>query len=54
MVVGVLVVVVEGRGAVETEKRGWEVGGTEEDGEEGEIVAAVKRDRFFQLEPTQT
>ena len=37
VVVGVMVVVEEAGGAVETE--GWEVGGTAEDEEEGEGVA---------------
>ena len=37
MVVGVVVVVEEAGGAVETERGGWEVGGTAED--EGEGVA---------------
>ena len=40
-VVVVMVVVDEAGGAVETERGGWEVGGTAEDGEEGE--GAVKR-----------
>ena len=40
---GVVVVVEEAGGAVETERGGWEVGGTTKDGEEGEGVAAVKK-----------
>ena len=39
VVVGVVVVVEEAGGAVETERGGWEVGGTAEDEEEGEGVA---------------
>ena len=35
----VVVAVVEEAGAVETERRGWEVGGTAEDEEEREGVA---------------
>ena len=35
----VVVAVVEEAGAVETERGGWEVGGTAEDEEEGEGVA---------------
>ena len=51
----VVVAVVEEAGAVETERGGWEVGGTAEDEEEGEGVAdsaAAGTMRKFQLEPT--
>ena len=51
VVVGVVVVVEEAEGAVETERGGWEVGGTAENEKEGEGLAAV-RVRLFQLEPT--
>ena len=39
VVVGVVVVVVEAGGVVETERVGWEVGGTAEDEKEGKGVA---------------
>ena len=56
VVVGVVVVVEKAGGAVETERGGWEVGGTAGDEEEeGEGVAdSAAREETFQLEPTLT
>ena len=51
----VVVAVVEEAGAVETERGGWEVGGTAEDEQEREGVAdsaAVGTVRQFKLEPS--